>query len=97
MLIHTLKSLLAAVGTGLLLTAAAARAADPGIGDSTITLGMSAPFSGPNGAYGKEMREGALAYFAQLNAQAASTARRSSWSPSTTATKPTRRSPTPAS
>jgi ABC-type branched-subunit amino acid transport system substrate-binding protein len=68
MLIHTLKSLLAAVGTGLLLTAAhPARAADPGIGDSTITLGMSAPFSGPNGAYGKEMREGALAYFAQLN------------------------------
>lgn len=68
MLIHTLKSLLAAVGTGLLLTAAhPARAADPGIGDGTITLGMSAPFSGPNGAYGKEMREGALAYFAQLN------------------------------
>ena len=68
MLIHTLKSLLAAVGAGLLLTAAApARAADPGIGDGTITLGMSAPFSGPNGAYGKEMREGALAYFAQLN------------------------------
>lgn len=68
MLIHTLKSLLAAVSTGLLLTAAhPARAADPGIGDGTITLGMSAPFSGPNGAYGKEMREGALAYFAQLN------------------------------
>ena len=68
MLIHTLKSLLAAMGTGLLLTAAhPARAADPGIGDGAITLGMSAPFSGPNGAYGKEMREGALAYFAQLN------------------------------
>ena len=68
MLINTLKSLLAAVSTGLLLTAAhPARAADPGIGDSTITLGMSAPFSGPNGAYGKEIREGALAYFAQLN------------------------------
>lgn len=68
MLIHTLKSLLAAVGAGLLLTAAApVGAADPGVGDNTITLGMSAPFSGPNGAYGKEMREGALAYFAQLN------------------------------
>ncbi|TXH78037.1 ABC transporter substrate-binding protein [Thauera aminoaromatica] len=68
MLIHTLKSLLAAVGAGLLLTAAApVRAADPGIGDNTITLGMSAPFSGPNGAYGKEMREGALAYFAHIN------------------------------
>ncbi len=69
MRIHTIKSLLAAVGAGLLLAATgSARAADPGIGDGTITLGMSAPFTGPNGAYGKEMKEGALAYFAQLNA-----------------------------
>jgi len=68
MRIHTLKKLLALAGAGLLLSSApAARAADPGIGDNTITLGMSAPFTGPNGAYGKELREGALAYFAQLN------------------------------
>ncbi len=69
MLIDTIKSLIITVGAGLLLTVGgSAGAADPGIGESTITLGMSAPFSGPNGAYGKEMKEGAMAYFAQLNA-----------------------------
>ena len=26
--------------------------ADPGVSDTSIALGMSAPFSGPNGAYG---------------------------------------------
>jgi branched-chain amino acid transport system substrate-binding protein len=69
MLIRTIKTLIASLGAGLLITMpGASRAADPGIGDSTITLGMSAPVSGPNGAYGKEMKEGAQAYFAQLNA-----------------------------
>jgi branched-chain amino acid transport system substrate-binding protein len=69
MLIHSIKSLIATVSTGLMFAAGgAAHAADPGISEGTITLGMSAPFSGPNGAYGKEMKEGAMAYFAQLNA-----------------------------
>jgi branched-chain amino acid transport system substrate-binding protein len=69
MLIRTIKTLIASLGAGLLIAVpGASRAADPGIGDSTITLGMSAPVSGPNGAYGKEMKEGAQAYFAQLNA-----------------------------
>ena len=69
MLIHSIKSLIATVSTGLMFAASgAAHAADPGISEGTITLGMSAPFSGPNGAYGKEMIEGAMAYFAQLNA-----------------------------
>lgn len=69
MLIHSIKSLIATVSTGLMFAAGgAAHGADPGIGEGTITLGMSAPFSGPNGAYGKEMKEGAMAYFAQLNA-----------------------------
>ncbi|KAB2967058.1 MAG: ABC transporter substrate-binding protein [Zoogloea sp.] len=64
-----MKSLLVNLGAGMLFALGnPAMAADPGISDSTITLGMSAPFSGPNGAYGKEMKEGALAYFAQLNA-----------------------------
>lgn len=68
MLSHAMKSLLVNLGAGLLFALAhPATAADPGITDSTVTLGMSAPFSGPNGAYGKEMKEGALAYFAQLN------------------------------
>lgn len=66
---HTVKKLITCIGAGWMLASSApGHAADPGIGDSTITLGMSAPFSGPNGAYGKEMKEGALAYFAQLNA-----------------------------
>lgn len=69
MSIHSIKSRLAALGTGLLLTVMpAAQAADPGITDTTITLGMSAPLSGPSGIYGKELKEGALAYFNQLNA-----------------------------
>lgn len=42
-------------------------AADPGITDTVITLGMSSPFSGPNGAYGLEMRQTIQAYFDQVN------------------------------
>lgn len=43
-------------------------AADDGITASSIKLGMSSPFSGPNGAYGEAMREGVQAYFSQVNA-----------------------------
>ncbi|MDD2990212.1 MAG: ABC transporter substrate-binding protein [Zoogloea sp.] len=69
MLIHSIKSLIATVSTGLMFAAGGiVQAADPGVGEGTVTLGMSAPFSGPNGAYGKEMKEGAMAYFSQLNA-----------------------------
>lgn len=42
-------------------------AADPGITDTTITIGMSAPFTGPNGAYGLDMRQTIEAYFEQVN------------------------------
>jgi len=42
-------------------------ASDPGISDTSITLGMSSPFSGPNGAYGLEMRQTIEAYFDQVN------------------------------
>ncbi|PKO37622.1 MAG: ABC transporter permease [Betaproteobacteria bacterium HGW-Betaproteobacteria-6] len=41
--------------------------AEPGVTDTTITLGMSAPFSGPNGAYGQDMRQIITAYFEQVN------------------------------
>ena len=41
--------------------------AEPGITDTTITLGMSAPFSGPNGAYGEDMRQTIQSYFEQIN------------------------------
>jgi branched-chain amino acid transport system substrate-binding protein len=44
-----------------------ASAADPGITDTSITIGMSAPFSGPNGAYGEDMKTAINAYFGQIN------------------------------
>jgi branched-chain amino acid transport system substrate-binding protein len=42
--------------------------AETGVTESTIKLGMSAPFSGPNGAYGQEMREAISAYIDNVNA-----------------------------
>jgi len=42
-------------------------AAEPEVGDSALTIGMSAPLSGPNGAYGVEMRQTIQAYFSQIN------------------------------
>lgn len=42
-------------------------ATEPGVTDSAITIGMSAPFSGPNGAYGIDMRQTIHAYFEQIN------------------------------
>lgn len=60
---HRLASLLMA--SCALLSGAAM--AENGVTDSTITLGMSAPFSGPNGIYGTEMRESITAYFEQIN------------------------------
>lgn len=41
--------------------------ADPGVTDNAITIGMSAPFSGPNGAYGEDMKTAITAYFGQVN------------------------------
>jgi ABC-type branched-subunit amino acid transport system substrate-binding protein len=41
--------------------------AEPGVTDTTITLGMSAPLSGPNGAYGLDMKQTITAYFEQVN------------------------------
>jgi ABC-type branched-subunit amino acid transport system substrate-binding protein len=41
--------------------------ADPGVTDSSITLGMSVPLSGPNGAYGVDMRQTIEAYFESIN------------------------------
>lgn len=44
-----------------------ANAAEVGVTDTSITLGMTSPFSGPNGAYGLEMKETITAYFDQIN------------------------------
>lgn len=43
--------------------------AETGVTDSTITLGMSAPLSGVNGAYGVEMKEAIAGYIRQVNAE----------------------------
>ena len=42
-------------------------AAEVGVSDTSITIGMSAPLSGPNGAYGQDMKSVITAYFDQLN------------------------------
>lgn len=42
-------------------------AADPGVTDTSITIGMSAPFTGPNGAYGLDMLQTIETYFEQVN------------------------------
>jgi ABC-type branched-subunit amino acid transport system substrate-binding protein len=58
-----LKQLVAVAAIAISTTVAA----EPGVTDSKITLGMSAPFSGPNGAYGIDMRTVIQTYFDQVN------------------------------
>ena len=41
--------------------------AEQGVTASTIIIGQSAPFSGPNAQAGKQYRDGALAYFQKIN------------------------------
>ena len=70
-----------AFGQALLLVAIAASANaqakyDPGVSDSEIKLGQTAPYSGPVSAYGTFGRA-SVAYFAMINEAAASTAARS--------------------
>ncbi|MBL8421884.1 MAG: ABC transporter substrate-binding protein [Dechloromonas sp.] len=60
---HFLKQLLAVVAIAM----SAPAGAEPGVTDNTITLGMSSPFSGPNGAYGLDMRQVIDSYFDQVN------------------------------
>lgn len=58
-----------AVAMLLSLFASAVTRAENGITDTAIMLGQSAALSGPAGALGKEMREGANAYFQHINSQ----------------------------
>jgi ABC-type branched-subunit amino acid transport system substrate-binding protein len=60
---HFLKQLLAVAA----IAVSALAAAEPGVTDNSITLGMSSPFSGPNGAYGIDMRQVIQSYFDQVN------------------------------
>ncbi len=62
-----MKKIRHAAIAALLALGAAQAGAETGVTDSTITLGMSAPFTGPNGVYGMQMREAITTYFDQLN------------------------------
>lgn len=42
-------------------------AAETGVTDQSITIGMTAPFTGPSAVYGQDMRAVILAYFRQIN------------------------------
>jgi len=60
---HFLKQLLAVAA----IAVSSLAVAEPGITENSITLGMTSPFSGPNGAYGNDMRRVIEAYFEQVN------------------------------
>jgi len=60
------KSLFAAALMGV-LTANAARAADPGITDSEITIGLFAPMSGPLAAFGLDALQAARMWYEETN------------------------------
>lgn len=55
------------VGLCLAVLGATHALADPGVSDTSISIGMSAPFSGTNGAYGVDMRDTIAAYLDQVN------------------------------
>lgn len=42
-------------------------AAEIGVTDTSVAIGMTSPFTGPNGAYGTDMRDVISAYFRQIN------------------------------
>src|SRR5262245_32262730 len=50
------------------LFAAGGAQAQQGLTASTVTIGQSAPLTGANAELGNDIRNGALAYFAKLNA-----------------------------
>ncbi len=60
------KSLFAAALMGV-LTANAARAADPGITDGEITIGLFAPMSGPLAAFGLDALQAAKMWYEETN------------------------------
>lgn len=63
-----MKWLRLALVVGCFARLACVSAAEVGVSESSITIGMSSPFSGQNGAYGSAMKEVIEAYFQQVNA-----------------------------
>ena len=52
---------------GLLTWMGVAVAGEIGVGEHSVLIGMSAPFSGPSGVYGLDMKSVITAYFRQVN------------------------------
>lgn len=50
-----------------LMTCSVVAQAEPGVTDSTVTVGMSAPFSGSSADFGSALKEGAEAYLRYVN------------------------------
>src|SRR5262245_45722044 len=59
---------LAALAAAMLAAASASAQQVPGVSAGTIVIGQSAPLSGANAELGNDIRNGALAYFARINA-----------------------------
>jgi branched-chain amino acid transport system substrate-binding protein len=59
---------IAALAAGVLAAAAAQAQALKGLSATTVVIGQSAPLSGANAELGNDIRLGALAYFAKVNA-----------------------------
>lgn len=66
---HRIALGLTVLAASLLLAAAPAHAAEPGVTADSITLGQSTPLSGPQGDVGEDLVRGAKVYFDALNAK----------------------------
>ena len=66
---HRIQLSLTVLAASLLLAAAPANAAEPGVTADSITLGQSTPLSGPQGVVGEDLVRGAKVYFDALNAK----------------------------
>jgi len=58
----------AALAAGMLVCASASAQAPQGLTATTVVIGQSAPLTGANAELGNDIRNGALAYFAKVNA-----------------------------
>jgi branched-chain amino acid transport system substrate-binding protein len=64
---RSIRHLLAAMAASLLLIGPSARAADPGVTDTEITIGLFAPMSGPLAAFGLDPLQAAKMWYEETN------------------------------
>ena len=62
-----IRHLVAATATSLLLIGSGARAADPGLTDTEITIGLFAPMSGPLASFGLDPLQAAKMWYEETN------------------------------